>query len=160
MSVIDAIVTQNSTSAAAHNPNSEVKALHFSFEVAAADEDGSVYRVGQMSPRAVIISCKIANDAITGGTDYGIGFYKPLTLGGAVINKDGIAAGVDMSSARALLTEVFGVTQANVGKSVLGLCAVTTGLEKYGDVDVALTADTVGSAAGTISGVITYIDGV
>lgn len=129
--------------------------LQTTFEVAAADSDGSVYRVFKnVDPNLVPLFCAIGNDAITAGTDYGLGLYKPNL--GVVINKDAFAANMDMSAAAASLNPktgkdgMAGVDIANCQKRIFEHAAhdITTRLSGY---DIALTADTVGSAAGTIS---------
>lgn len=124
------------------------------FEVAAADDDGSVYRVFKsLDPNIVPLVFLVINDAITSGTDYDIGFYKPDL--GAVIDKDALADGLDLSSGHtashlSALSGIVTVDPANVGKTIYELAGhdVTTRLEGY---DLAVTANTVGSAAGTIT---------
>jgi hypothetical protein len=167
MAVENKIVTHNITSAAADKAPAglfqgcAVKKLVFNFEIAAADSDGSVYRVGRISPQAIVTSVKILCDAITAGTDFGIGLYKTLDVGGAVANKDAFAAGVDLSSAITALTEKFAPSQADLGKNAYQLSGVSTyDANEVGAFDIAFTGDTVGSAAGTVSGMIEYIETV
>ncbi len=92
------------------------------------------------------------NDAITAGTDYNIGLYTQDGAG-VLTDKDenAYADAVDMSSARAAWTSLMHeiLDQASVKKQVF---------EDAGDSAdggeffyLALTAVTVGSAAGTIS---------
>lgn len=165
MAVINDYVTHNASSVAvnadtaARFSGGRVRAIPFSFEVAAADSDGSVYRIGQISPLCIMKSIKLLSDAIAAANDYDIGVYKPLAIGGAVIKKDCFLDGADINAGKATFTEMFVPAIDAVGKSafiVAGLSAADIG--KYGVFDLAITANTVGTAAGTISGIIEVID--
>lgn len=117
--------------------------------VAAADDDGSIYRVFASVPsNAVPISLEVVNTAITGGTSYGFGLYRANL--GAVVNATALASAIDMSTARTI------ATANNVGLSALTLGELRTLASLSGaanpddSYDIALTATTVGTAAGTI----------
>lgn len=129
------------------------------FEVAAADSDGDVYRVFKSLPPSIIpLKIEVKNDAITGGTSYDLGTFEPN--GGAVIDADEFASAVDMSSARTvpldIITEAMDI--ANVGKKLYEIVGHTikTRKEAY---DIGFTANTVGSAAGTIQCILYYVQG-
>ena len=129
-------------------------AMAATFEVAAADDDASVYRVFKSLPASLVpIDIRINNDAITAGTDYDLGFYKPEK--GVVIDKDSLVDGGDLSSAHAMGSPLSGVTalgQEYVGKNIGGILnAKLSNTTRYDSVDLCLTANTVGTAAGTIS---------
>jgi len=128
------------------------------FEVAVADDDGSIYRVFKgVSANVIPSSIVITNDAITDGTDYDLGIY--ITESGVVKDKDVLADGLDMSSARAEGSGTSGlvtVDVADVKKRIFELAGDTTDIEEIG-YDIAFTANTVGSAAGTISVKATFI---
>lgn len=121
-------------------------------EVAAADDDGSVYRLFANVPSNLVpLEITVATDGITGGTDYDLGIYK-TTTSGAVIDKDVLMDGQTMASA---LTRATGhnlglaaVNIADVRKTLAELSGQTDPDLAY---DIALTANTVGTAAGTIS---------
>ncbi len=142
----------------------QLLALAGTFEIAAADDDGSIYRLARVPANMIPLFGQIWSDAITSGTDWDLGLYKP-GAGGAVVDKDLLADGVDLSSAIAIttftnnaLTNLGGADpRANVGKNLWELL----GLTKAGrqDYDLALTANTVGSAAGTISWMLLYAIG-
>lgn len=169
MSVLDARVTHNASAAvvdvdvAARFLGSQVIAVPFSFEVAAADDNGSIYRFASIPANAMIKSLKLYSDAITGMTSVEFGVYKPLTQGGAVIDRDAIAVAVDISAGKAVLTEMLIPTSAAgaqdaIGKPigiVAGIAAAD--MSKYSNLDVCLYAGTVGSAAGTIAGFLEYV---
>lgn len=125
------------------------------FEVAAADTDASVYRLikglpANWIPKRITVMC----DAITAGTDYDLGFYK--TDLGAVVEVDCLADGLDLSSASKVLDGLTSVGIENRAKRVWELAGHTEAnrLESY---DLALTANTVGSAAGTITVICEFI---
>jgi hypothetical protein len=121
------------------------------FEVAVADDDGSIYRIFPNVPaNAILTELSIACDAITNGTDWDAGLYK--TNSGAVITKDVFMNGQTLASALTRATgHQLGLGALNVDavKSTLAtLSGQTNPDEAY---DIALTANTVGSAAGTVS---------
>lgn len=123
------------------------------YEIAAADDDGSIIRMFKSVPGTLVpIFLGVANDAITAGTSYDLGAYKPDL--GTVVDADCFAAAMDMSTAHKLglsmLSGMSAIDQANVGKKIYELAGhtVSTALEAY---DIALTANTIGSAAGTVT---------
>jgi len=128
------------------------------FEVAAADDDGSVYRVFKGVPGDLVpFDIKVTNDAITSGDDYDFGIYEADL--GAVKDKDALADGIDMSSARvegAGASLLVTVGQSDAEKKIFELAgdSATSRKQAY---DLALTANTVGSAAGTITVKATFI---
>jgi hypothetical protein len=167
MAVINAFVTQNASSVAADVDiaarcgGEKVKALLFSFEVAVADDNASIYRIGKIPGRAIPLSLRIANDATAGLTNPSFGIYKPLEVGGALIDVDCLMVATDLNAGTATLTEKFAPAIADVGKDVLDLAAVAEAdKDQYASVDVAMTTAAGVSAAGTISGILLYVDGV
>lgn len=126
--------------------------------VVAADSDGSVYRLFKSLPGSLIpLQILITNSAITAGTDYDLGFYEPLVdgAGGAVIDKDALVDGADLSTAHAEGSGISGLTATatipltSAQKKIFELCGHTDATKKAG-YDLALTANTVGSADGTV----------
>lgn len=119
-------------------------------EIAAADDDGSVYRFFSVPSNAVTFpDLAISHDSITGGTDYDVGFYYPREKGGAVISKDCLADGLTLASAAKNASAFGKVDVANYGKPnwvIAGLSA-----DPGGVFDIALTGNTVGTAAGTVT---------
>jgi hypothetical protein len=124
--------------------------------VASADDDGSVYRVFANVPSSFIpVKIAIHNTAITSGTDYDLGLHT--VKDGAVVDKDILADGLDMSSARTIATDNnAGMTTLTLGerKTLATLSAQTDPDSAY---DISLTANTVGSAAGTIRVTATFV---
>lgn len=132
----------------------EVVCLVAKASIAAADDDGSIYRLGRVNASMIPIRIDITNDAITAGTDYDLGLYQALndSGAGAVLDADILADGVDMSSARAEgsgVTGLSGITLANSDEQ-LYTHAGETESDHAAEYDIALTANTVGSAAGDI----------
>lgn len=128
-----------------------LKAVQETLSVAAADDDGSVYGLFLVNSNDVPKSCDIQTTAITGGTDYDLGLYN-YDLGsgsiGAVVDKDVLMDGQTMASASVALNGLQTVTAANRGKTFWELAGETSDPQKQ--YIVALTANTVGTAAGTI----------
>ncbi len=134
------------------------------FETAAADDDGSIYRLFKNVPADLIpVQIHIASDAITSGTDWDLGFYKPTVGGvnGAVIDADKLANTLDLSSASTWASPKDGLENLNldeVNERIYELCGDTLDTKEIG-YDIALTANTVGSAAGTISVKAIFVQG-
>lgn len=126
------------------------------FEVAVADDDGSVYRLFKnVNQNYIPVKIEIACDAITSGNDWDLGFYEPTIGGvaGAVIDKDKLADGLDLSSAVAFVAALDGLKTVNISEvqeRIYELAGDTLDDKKQG-YDIALTANTVGAAAGTVS---------
>lgn len=121
-------------------------------EIAAADDNGSVYRLFKSVPSNYIpLEITVATDGITDGTDYDLGLYK-VGVGGAVVDKDVLMDGQTLASALTRATgHQLGLANVNIadaGKTLGELSAQTTPDASY---DIALTANTVGSAAGTVT---------
>lgn len=129
--------------------------LHATFAIAAADDDGSVYRVfkavnGNLIPLYCVIGC----DAITGGTSFDLGVYK--TDLGAVVDKDIFMAAQTLATAvlPGPITGINGlsaVSVANRGKTIWELVPHTGPTQLAEGYDIAVTANTVGTAAGNVS---------
>lgn len=125
-------------------------------ELAAADDDGSVYRFFRLPANAVIVKLDVINDAITSGTDFDIGFYEP-GAGGAEKDKDVLTDGDDLSSAGSQ-DGLQTVDAANRGKMVFEHAGDSESA-KFAEYDLALTGNTVGSAAGTITMICYWVEG-
>lgn len=144
------------------NAGSNLSAAYATFEVAAADSDGSVYRVFKgLDPNLVPIAILVACDAITDGTDWDLGLYA--TNLGAVVDKDAFMDGQTLASAvdfgfDTCLDGMDAVAIENYGRKLYEHAGhdVTTKLESY---DLAFTANTVGSAAGTVAVLLLYVQG-
>jgi hypothetical protein len=118
-------------------------------EIATVDDNGSVYRFFTIPSNAKIKYIRVYNDAITSGTDYDIGLYD--VNAGAVIDKDLFADGLDLSTA---VDARFALTAPNIDeihKSIWEYAALSLTEDPQKSYDVALTANTVGSAAGTVT---------
>jgi hypothetical protein len=166
MAVENKIVTGNIESKAAdvgiaaRFTGGTLKAIPFSFEVAAADSAGSIHRFARISPRAIVVGLKLLSDATAGATEVDFGFYKPLEVGGAVVDIDALVDGADISAGKAALTEMFVPAIDALGKNAHELAGITEAAAvAYGSFDVAMTAVSDISAAGTISGILYFIDG-
>lgn len=125
--------------------------------VAAADDDTSKYRIAKVPATWTPFSIVATNTEITSGTDYDLGLYYTLegALEGAVTTggKDVLADGIDMSSARAEgsgISMLSAVAVADAQKPIWELAGDTID-NHQSSYDIVLTANTVGSAAGTIA---------
>ncbi len=128
------------------------------FETAAADDDGSVYRLIKGLPSTLVPKRIVfLTDAITSGTDWDLGIYE--TDLGAVIDKDLLMDGQTFATALTELTGGVGlkdVDAANRGKMLYELNGETA-KDHRASYDLCLTANTVGSAAGTITWIAEFL---
>jgi hypothetical protein len=138
--------------------------------VAAADDDGSLYRFVRVKSSDSLKSIQIYCDAVTGATDYDCGLYT-IGSGGAEVDADLYADGLNFETAAPAVPHVvatapyiearFGDASTALPQDVnnrvwedLGLAA-DPGLEY----DLVLTANTVGSGAGDITMIVYYTAG-
>lgn len=134
-------------------------------EVAAGDDDGSIYRLFKNIPSDLIpLKIEIYNDAITSGSDYDLGLYESSVDGvaGAVIDKEVLAAALDMSSASGSGSPKDGLNAVNIADSLkllYELAGDTLETQSGRGYDIALTANTVGSIAGTITAKAWFVQG-
>lgn len=136
---------------------SPVKLIRKVIAIAAADDDTSKFLIAQLPAGAILLDIKVHNSAITAGTDYDIGLYNSVENGGAVISKDIFGNGLDLSSAHAYGSSLNGMSALTVG---LGTKRVFEHVNTAGGTtlssgeravyDLVLTANTIGTAAGTI----------
>lgn len=118
--------------------------------VAAADDDGSVYRVVKDIPSSFRpVRCVVQCTAITGGTDYELGLYDRNL--GAVVSKGLFMTNQTLATASRSLDGLANVTVADLGarKSIADLLSLTPSTAKPA-YDLALTGDTAGTAAGDV----------
>lgn len=129
--------------------------LFATFETAAADDDGSVYRLFRVGADEVVEDLTVLTDGITSGTDFDVGVYK-VGVGGAVVDADLFENTIDLSSGIALSGTRGNVMSAvaieNLSKTVGELLEIaSSGSDTEDQYDICLTANTVGSGAATIT---------
>lgn len=133
-------------------------------EVAAADDDNSVYRFFRLPSNAVIYSIEILNDAIAGATAYHCGIWDTAANGGAVVDADVFASSVDINAGTTAWLELR-FEAATTGPieyadyelwRLLDLGAATYAQDPQKEFDLCLQGATVGTAAGTITMRIMY----
>lgn len=143
------IVAGKKASALKAGPGTQTVTIVGTATVAAADDDGSVYRVLPDVPSSLVpLKITVHNTAMTSSTDWDVGLYK--TKGGTVVEVDILADGIDLSSARTIATENnAGMTSIVLG-TIADLATLSGQTAPDAAYDICLTANTVGSAAGTI----------
>ncbi len=164
MAVVDKYVSSNIQndkleSAALLLGNKMVAAIA-TFEVAEADDDGSVYRIFKDIPGNLIpFDIRIVNDAIANATDYDLGIYRPNL--GAVIDVNVFMDAENINGGNSLAAPAFALSNVDVADLTKTIAEhaghdVTDSLMGY---DIAITAATVGTAAGTITVVGLFVQG-
>lgn len=132
------------------------------FEVAAGDDDASVFRLFKnVDPNLIPINLRVACDALTGATDWDMGLYEPDEAGGAVIDKDILADGMNLAAGFSRILALDGLVSvdlANAQKRIYELAGHTLATRKPG-YDICLTANTIGSGAGTVTVFGTFLQG-
>jgi len=125
--------------------------------VAAADDDTSVFRLCRVHSSWTLPSCILFNDALTSGTDWDLGLYQTAENGGAEVDKDVYADGFSLATASVVGVErAFGTRDINKVENRVWQDA---GLSADPGVfyDLCLTANTIGSAAGDITAIVSYV---
>ncbi len=121
-----------------------------SVEVAAADDDASVYRVAKnLSPDMVVVEAVVDHDSITGGTDYDFGIYN-AGIGGAAKDKDVYADGISLATGASGTNLLSTIDLASKHKTIGELAGDSVNSYNVDGYDLAFTGNTVGTAAGTI----------
>lgn len=116
--------------------------------VAAADDDGSVYRLYRDFPaNAIITRSWVETDGITNGTAYHMGFHAS-GVGGAAVDNDVLMASQTLAVASTTLNGLGNVAITNRNKTVAQLLGLTA--QTAYPIDLTLTGATVGTAAGNI----------
>jgi hypothetical protein len=156
---VDSNVASGKKAAALLAQGAQTFVMVQTFEVAAADDNGSIYRVFKnVNPNYVPVRLDIICDAIAGMTDVNVGFYKSLERGGADVDENALADALDFSSAvlrSAPLDGLKAVNAADAEKPIYELAGDTLATRELG-YDIALTAVAAASAAGTITVVGTF----
>lgn len=120
------------------------------FEVAAADDDGSIFKLGKVGANMIPLQLLLNCDAITGFTSADLGFYRE---NGDAADVNVLMAAHDINAGAAIGSEIDGLHDMgieNIGKKVYELLGKTLATKDDAYV-LALTANTIGTAAGTIS---------
>lgn len=131
-------------------------------EIAAADEDTSVYRLGRVHSSWRVSQLSVFNDAITSGATFDLGLYATAADGGAVVDANAFADNISLTSASLTGTEVLFEGGSVVGvedieQQVWQVAALSADPNCY--YDICLTGDSVGSGAGTVSLRTRYVAG-
>lgn len=133
------------------------------FEVAAADDDASIFRLFKgIDANLIPISMRVACDALTGSTDWDFGLYDSLDEGGLEIDKDIFADGINLSAgySRILaLDALVTVDIANSRKRIWELVSGATLSTRRVSYDICATANTIGSGAGTVTVFAYFVQG-
>ncbi len=116
--------------------------------IAAADDDGSKYRLFKNVPSSFRPQIgKLMCSAITNGTDFELGVYD--VNGGAVVSKGLFMTNQTLAAASRTLDPLANVAINDIGdkKTIAELLGLTPSTAKP-SYDIVLTADTVGTVAG------------
>lgn len=137
--------------------------------IAAADDNASIFLIAELPDTAIVDAITLETPAITGGTAYDVGLYN---ADGTVIDADVFAANLDLSDTTGLPTGPLGdpirqamtaLALADANKKLYEIAGhVNKAFPATGDTNrkskyrIALTADTIGTGAGTIVARVTF----
>lgn len=154
--VDDNIASGKKTSSLFTGAGAETVTMAQTVAVSSGDSDGDVYRVFADVPSSLVpLKIEVFNTAITGGTDYDLGIYE--TQGGAAVDADLLADGISMATARTIdESNNVGMTTVAIAGGFESLGEMSAQTEVDSSYDIALTANTVGTAGGTIRVVATF----
>ncbi len=148
----DLVAATKQTTAAFRAQGTQIIKMIATFEVAAADDDGSIYRVFPNIPASYVpVSLRLACDALTGSTSWDVGLYKPNL--GDVVADNILGSAIDLAAGYSRILAKDGLVSVDLAdcqKSLWELASQTI-TTKATVFDIALTADTVGSGAGTVT---------
>jgi hypothetical protein len=148
---VDASVADGKLGNAANVMPGRLMGFAETFEVAAADDDGSIYKLAKLGANLIPFQLKLNCDAIAGAVSYDLGLY---TEEGDAKDQDCFVAALDIHAGAAIGTEVeclAAIGVENIGSKKVYEYAGDTEATKQEAYVLAITANTVGTAAGTIS---------
>ena len=131
-------------------------------EIAAADDNDSVYRMVRLHSSWRLSEVTRFNDAITSGTDFNIGFWDTAENGGALILENALADAVSLASASLTgVSEMYeagsGVGVEDIEQRIWQMAGLTSDPNKF--VDLCYKGVAVGSGAGTLSVRVRFVSG-
>lgn len=143
---------------AAKCQGNKVVSMVTSFAIAATDGDGSIYRLfPDLNPCLIPIDIKVSNSAAgAANSDVDLGLY--CGNGGAVIDADLLADGLNFKTAGTNANGLGAVAITNVGKQLFELAGHTIANRKD-TYDLVMTVNTAPAAACNVSVVATFIQG-
>lgn len=134
-----------------HLGGGAVRSAVATIEIAAADDNGSVYRMIRISSGCRVNGLKVFCDAIVGGTSFTLGLYDTAGAGGAVVSGALFATAFDLSSAITSGTDVLfqNLGVEKIEKRVWELLGLSA--DPFKQYDICFVGTVVGSGAGTVS---------
>lgn len=129
-------------------------------EIAAADDDNTVLRLFRVWSGWRISSIEIASDALSTGAAWEVGVHQTAENGGAVVDADEFASGVDLAAAKAMTDVTYEAAATEIDKIEMPLwerIGLTEDPKRW--YDITMTATAAGTAAGTIAARLRYVDG-
>jgi hypothetical protein len=121
-------------------------------EVAAADDDGSVYRLLRVPSNAVLTNIDIASDALGTGASYDVGIYETASNGGVEVDKDEFASSVSLVTAipwTSIMEEAAPTDIDKIGQQLWQRLGLTKDPGRA--YDICATGNVAGTTAGTIA---------
>lgn len=142
----------------AQHDGGRVRVATATIEIAADDNDGDILAMVHLPSNASVKSIRLSADAITGGTSFDVGLYDTLSNGGAAVDVDAYASAVTLASGADDLEVAFEARDiAAVNNFVWQDAGLSSDPSK--EMAIALTGNTIGTVAGTVTLAVYYTDG-
>ena len=151
MAVVNSYVTPGTVNVS--NRGNDIISFVRTFSIAAADSDGSIYRLFKVNGNAIATEILINADTNLGASDIDVGLYDTLEQGGAVKDADCYLDGGSISGGKALGSELSGlgsIAGQDLYKQVYEI-AGDSKVTPNTEYDLAITANTVGTSAGYVT---------
>lgn len=151
MAVVNYYIDSNLANGYKQDPDvaggSKALITYQSFNVAASDSSGSIYRIGKINSNAMLFDCKIACEALTGTTSVDLGVYG--TDLGAVVNKNIFMSAQTFASASRSIDGLSAVPVGSLNKRIWELLGLAS--DPQTQYDLAFTVNTAGGTAGNVT---------
>lgn len=134
-------------------------------EIAAADPNGQVYRVARLHSSWRLSEILRYNDTLTSVTDVDVGFYETAENGGAAVDKDLLADGINIATASNVgVRDHFSTINKDKAEKRVWEMIATTVATMTSDpnrfYDLAYTTVNNGGGAGTLVVYTRYVEGL
>lgn len=155
---VNADIQKGKLAESAYISGNKVVSIVTTFETVLADGNGSVYRLTKgLNPNLIPIDIRVFSDALGTGAVFALGLFEGN--GGKVISANYFATALSLVAANITpLNGLVSVDIANLPKKLFEHAGHTIATKKD-SYDIGFTATNLGVSAGTVSAIITCVQG-
>jgi hypothetical protein len=133
----------------------QIQSITSIVSIATDDTAASIWRIARLPSNTLLHQLTVATTAQTGSSDFDIGIaYNPDKVSGATISVNCLADALTLATASRVLDGLKDVSIANSAKELWELASLTA--DPKCNLDLILTANTIGTAGGTVGFKIEY----